>query len=152
MSTVNRLRIEQLDIGNRPLVKASIALLVDAFEKGERYNEPRLEEELRSGNAIFYRQFFIASKGNAIVGFGGVKAADWASHTHLLYLSAVAQAHRGQGIGRALLKARIEWVEATFKLGRILVSSARARRFQELGFVPVPKSGIEGRHLMMRRF
>lgn len=144
--------IELLDVSNPALVEASIALLVDAFEHGERYDAQRLGEELRSSSGLFYRQFFIATHGGEVIGFGAVKAADWASHTHLLYLSAVAAKHRGVGIGRALLKARIAWVESTFKFGRILVSSARAKRFQDLGFVPIPRSGIEGRHLMMRRF
>jgi len=149
---VTKVRIEILDVGNLALVEASIALLVNAFEKAERYDPLRLRDELQSHSGLFYRQFFVATKGGEIIGFGGVKAADWASHTHILYLSAVAPEHRGQGIGRALLKTRIEWVENNFKLGRILVSSARAKRFQDLAFVPMPKSGIEGRHLMMRRF
>lgn len=68
------------------------------------------------------------------------------------YLSAVAPTHRRQGIGRALVEARIEWVERHFDSGRILVSSAKNKRFRELGFVPVPKSNIEGRQLLMRRF
>ncbi len=149
---MGKIRIETLDTGDLPLVEAGIALLADAFEGAERYSAARLGEELLGGSALFYRQYFVAAKGGEIVGFGGVKAAEWASHTHLLYLSAVARQHRGQGIGRALLKARIDWVEKNFKLGRILVSSARAGRFHDLGFVPVPKSGIEGRYLMMRRF
>lgn len=145
-------RIESLDVGNAAQVEASIALLVDAFEHGERYDAQRLREELQSASGLFYRQFFVATNDGEVIGFGAVKAADWASHTHLLYLSAVAAKHRGLGIGRALLKARIAWVESNFKFGRILVSSARSKRFQEAGFVPIPRSGIEGRHLMMRRF
>lgn len=149
---MNKTPIEALDTSSLPLVEASIALLVDAFDNTERYNAQRLNEELRNDAGLFYRQFFIATQGGEIVGFGGVKAADWASHTHLLYLSAVAPQHRGKGIGRALLKTRVEWVKNHFKLGRIVVSSARARRLHDLGFVAIPRSGIEGRYLMMLRF
>ncbi|MBI4742169.1 MAG: GNAT family N-acetyltransferase [Betaproteobacteria bacterium] len=149
---MGKVRIETLDTGDLPLLEASIALLADAFEGAERYSAARLGEELPGGTALFYRQYFVAAKGCETVGFGGVKAAEWASHTHPLYLLAVARQHRGQGIGRALQQARADWAEKNFKPGRILVSSARAGRFHAPGFVPIPKSGIEGRYLMMRRF
>ena len=145
-------RIETLDASSPLLLEASVTLLVNAFAKPERYSAQRLNEELRSDTSVFYRQFFVAVAQGEIIGVGGVKAADWASHTHLLYLSAVAPEHRGQGIGRALLRARIEWVEKHFAAGRILVSSAKAKRFHELGFSDFRKSIVEGRHLMMRRF
>ena len=70
-------------------------------------------------------QFFIATKGRQIVGVAGVKAADWALKTHLLYLSAVAPEMRGKGVGRALLDARLEWIKRKFDSGRVLVLTAR---------------------------
>ena len=145
-------RIDTLDATSPLLLEACVTLLVNAFAKPERYSAQRLYEELRGDSSVFYRQFFVAVSNGDIIGVGGIKAADWASHTHLLYLSAVAPEHRGQGIGRALLKARIEWVEKHFAAGRILVSSAKTKRFYEFGFVDIRKSIVEGRHLMLRRF
>lgn len=145
-------RIDMLDVGNPALVEASVELLVSAFTNSERYGAERLDEELRSNSALFYRRFFVATRARDIIGVGGVKAADWASHTHLLYLSAVAQEQRGQGIGQALVKARVKWVKQHFKTGRILVSSTKGKRFRDLGFVEVRKSVIDGRYLMMLRF
>ena len=145
-------RIDTLDTSSPLLQEACVTLLVNAFAKPERYSAQRLHEELRGDTSLFYRQFFVAMTNGTIIGVGGIKAADWASHTHLLYLSAVAPEHRGQGIGRALLKARIEWVEQHFESGRILVSSTKTKRFHEYGFVDIRKSILEGRHLMLRRF
>lgn len=145
-------RIDTLDTSSPLLVEACVTLLVNAFAKPERYSAQRLHEELQEDSSLFYRQFFVAVAKGEIIGVGGIKAADWASHTHILYLSAVAPEQRGQGIGRALLKARIDWVETKFKSGRILVSSTKAKRFHELGFVDIRKSIVEGRHLMMRCF
>ncbi|MER2540299.1 MAG: GNAT family N-acetyltransferase [Azonexus sp.] len=145
-------RIDTLDATSPLLLEACVTLLVNAFAKPERYSAQRLYEELRGDSSVFYRQFFVAVSNGDIIGVGGIKAADWASHTHLLYLSAVAPEHRGQGIGRALLKARIEWVEKHFAAGRIMVSSAKTKRFHEFGFVDIRKSIVEGRHLMLRRF
>lgn len=147
-----KFRIEALDTTSPLLLKACITLLVNAFAKPDRYSAQRLQDELAGGSSLFYRQFFIAVTNGEIIGVGGIKAADWASHTHILYLSAVAAEHRGQGIGRALLKARIEWVEKKFKAGRILVSSTKPKRFRELGFADIRNAMIDGRHLMMRRF
>lgn len=149
---MTRLRIETLDSSSPPLVEACVTLLFNAFASPELYGTQRLAKELHSTPPPFYRQFFIAVVAGEIVGVGGIKAADWATHTHLLYLSAVAPGHRRQGIGRRLLEARLAWVTEQFAHGRILVSSTKTRRFRELGFVPVAKSRIAGRQLMLRRF
>jgi GNAT superfamily N-acetyltransferase len=149
---VIKYRIDTLDASSPLLLEACVTLLVNAFAKPERYSAQRLNEELHEDSSVFYRKFYVAVANGVIVGVGGIKAADWASNTHLLYLSAVAPEFRGQGIGRALLKARVEWVEKNFESGRILVSSTKAKRFHEFGFVDIRKSIVEGRHLMMRRF
>lgn len=149
---MTQLVIDVLEASSPHLVETCVTLLFNAFAQPERYSLQRLRNELQNGSAPFYRKFFIAFEAGEIVGIGGVKAADWALHTHLLYLSAVAPTHRRQGIGRALVKARIEWIEQHFDSGRILVSSAKNKRFRELGFVQVPKSKIEGSQLLMRRF
>lgn len=145
-------RIDILDASSVALVRACTTLIVNAFGDPERYGFERVALELQADDPCFYRRFFIAVEAGEVLGVGGVKAADWASHTHILYLSAVKPERRGQGIGRALIKARVAWVEANFKAGRILVSTARTRRYRELGFVEVRNSRVEGRHLMLRRF
>ena len=144
--------IDTLDISSPILIDACVTLLVNAFAKPKRYSALRLAEELQAESPLFYRQFFVAVADGKIIGIGGIKAADWASHTHLLYLSAVAPEYRGQGVGRALLKARLDWAMANFKTGRILVSSPKAKRFRELGFVDISRGAIDGRHLLLRRF
>lgn len=53
---MNKTPIEALDTSSLPLVEASIALLVDAFDNTERYNAQRLNEELRNDAGLFYRQ------------------------------------------------------------------------------------------------
>jgi GNAT superfamily N-acetyltransferase len=87
-----------------------------------------------------------------VVGIGGIKAADWASDTHILYLSAVAEHARGQGIARALIAARIAWAMENFPRGRLLVSTARPRRFSRLGFRLMGKQEAGGRRLMLLEF
>lgn len=149
---MSKIRIETLDTTSQLLVDAAVTLLVNAFAKPDYYGPQRLHEEIRTLTDVFYRQFFVARKDGKIIGIGGVKAADWATRTHLLYLSAVAPEHRGQGIGRALLKTRLDWIFENFTSGRILVSSSKTKRFKEMGFALVPKSGVDGRYLMMRRF
>lgn len=149
---MSKFRIETLDTSSQILVDTAVNLLVNAFAKPEHYGTQRLHEEIQTLTGLFYRQFFVAEKDGKIIGVGGVKAAEWATRTHLLYLSAVAPEQRGQGIGRALLKARVDWIVENFTSGRILVSSAKAKRFRDMGFTLIPKSGVDGRFLMMRRF
>mgnify|MGYP002776448184 FL=1 len=149
---MSKLLIRALDCLDNGQLGASVDLVAAAFADPERYGRDRITREMLGDHPVFYRQFFVALKGGRIVGVGGVKAADWAAKTHLLYLSAVAPERRGQGIGRALLEARIEWVERRFGNGRILTSTTRARRFRELGFSEVKDSEINDRYLMLYRF
>lgn len=149
---MGKIRIDTLDSSGPALLAASVTLIVNAFADPERYSAERVTRELRADDSVFYRRFFVAMEAGEVLAVGGIKAADWASNTHILYLSAVKPERRGKGIGRALLKARLDWLEENFTSGRILVSSARTRRFRELGFVDIRNSSIDGRHLLLRRF
>lgn len=149
---MSKLLIRPLDVHDMIQLDAAIDVVEHAFADPERYGRERIAREMLADNPVFYRQFFVAIKGGKVVGVGGAKAADWAARTHLLYLSAVAPERRGQGIARALLAARVEWLVKRFASGRILVSTARTRRFREFGFTEVRASEIDGRHLMLYRF
>jgi len=146
------LRIAALDDPSPALLASCATLIVNAFGDPERYSLERIRRELGERDPVFYRRFFVAMEAGEVLGIGGVKAADWASATHILYLSAVARERRGEGIGRALVEARLAWVEASFGEGRVLVSTAKTKRYRELGFVEIRNSRQDGRHLMLRRF
>ena len=149
---MSKLLIRALDTHDPGQLDASIDLVEQAFADPERYDKERIAREMLGNHPVFYRQFFVAIKGGRIIGVSGVKAADWAAKTHLLYLSAVTPEMRGQGIGRALVEVRMEWVERQFSSGRILVSTARTKRFREFGFVEIKGGEINDRYLMMYRF
>lgn len=149
---MSKLLVRALDVHDMLQLEAAIDLVEAAFADPERYSRERILREMLVEDPPFYRQFFVALKDGRVVGVGGVKAADWATKTHLLYLSAVAPDMRGRGIARALLAARIEWLGKRFGSGRVLVSTSRAKRFRELGFVEIRGSKIDGRVLMRLSF
>lgn len=131
---------------------AAADVLLAAFADPDRYSRERLIEQLAPAPMPFYRQFFIARQQDELVGVGGIKAADWASDTHILYLSAVTEHARGQGIARALIATRIAWLMENYEHGRLLVSTARSRRFTRLGFRMAGKHDASGRRLMLLEF
>ncbi len=99
----------------------------------------------------FYRKFFGAYHADGtLIAVGGVKAADWASDTHILYMMAVDKDHRGKGIGSDLEKARIQWVRDNFSNGRCLVSTKHKKRFERWDFKVV--SEVNDRYLMILEF
>lgn len=147
------LRIDRLDTGDHRMAVACAQLVAKVFLDARRYSPERVLTELLSDDPSYYRQFFVAMEAGELLGFGGVKAADWASNTHVLYLSAVKPERRGEGIGRALIKARIAWVKENYASGRILVSTAKPKRYKSWGFREMPKSKLaDGRRLMMFPF
>ncbi len=147
---MDNLRIEELDWSDGARIEEARALIVAAFDNPERYGEARVAREISPSDAPYYRSFFLALTADRVVGVAGVKAADWASNTHILYLSAVVKECRGQGIGRALVHARLDWLAFRFPRGRVLVSTRKPRRFKCLGFRVVSGSRKEGRWLMLR--
>lgn len=152
IDTATELSIEVLDDAD-PAQRDAVADILEAsFANPERYNRQRLLEQLRSAPLPFYRRFLVARRGGQIVAVGGIKAADWATDTHILYLSAVAEQARGQGIARALIMARIAWAMESFVHGRLLVSTAKPRRFARFGFRLVGKYSAQERRLMVLDF
>ena len=149
---MGKIRIDTLDTSSPALLEASVTLIVNAFADPERHGAERVRRELRGDDPAFYRRFFVATDAGEILAVGGVKAADWASRTHILYLSAVTPERRGKGIGRAMIKARVDWLKERFSSGRILVSAAKTKRFRDLGFVEVRNTVIDGRHLLVLKF
>lgn len=144
--------IRPLDTSSLALSEAVNLLSGNCPSESERYEKSRLETELVAVDARpFYRKFFGAydCKG-VLIGVGGVKAADWASDTHILFMMAVDEQHRGKGVGSALERARIEWVRSNFSKGRCLVSTKHRKRFDRWNFVTV--SEINHRHLMILEF
>ena len=120
--------------------------------ESERYEKNRILNELSSANELpFYKQFFGAyDLAGTLIGVGGVKAADWASDTHILYMMAVEKDHRGQGVGSDLEITRINWLRENFSSGRCLVSTRHKKRFERWDFRCV--SEVNNRHLMILEF
>lgn len=152
MGGTKKIQLLELNVNHAERVIKTIELFSSCFSDRERYNVKRLTEELRPSQKPFYRQFFIAEYQGAVVGAGGVKALDWASNIHALYLSAVHAGHRGRGIGKALIKSRLDWLKDNFKSGRVVVSTAKIERFKQLGFAQVSETCKDGRALMLNEF
>jgi GNAT superfamily N-acetyltransferase len=144
--------IGQLDDTALAMSAAVNLLAANCPNESERYEENRLVAEIATLDALpFYRKFFAAYDldGN-LIGVGGLKAADWASDTHILYMMAVDINHRGKGVGSDLEKARIQWVRDNFSSGRCLVSTKHKKRFERWDFKVV--SEVNNRYLMMLEF
>lgn len=144
--------VVELAWSDGPAVAAAAALIATAFADPERYAPERITAELQPTPSPLERQFFVAYRHGYLVGAAGLKAADWASGTHILYLSAVAADCRGLGIGRALVRARLDWLRQRFASGRVLVSTSKPKRFRSLGFRRVNRAGATGRHLMFLEY
>lgn len=149
---MNTVLIDELDPDQPQLVQQAVSIVVESFGDSRRYDEERIRKEFWPAPAPFYRRFLVARDGDSVLGVAGAKAADWAADTHLLYLSAVATEARGQGIGKALVRARLNWITETFRHGRILVSTAKTSRFKTLGFKAVSEDADGEKHLMLFEF
>lgn len=152
MATNKKFEISELDVADAEKSISTLELLAACFSDRERYSVKRLSEEIKQTQMPFYRKFIVAEFQGAIVGVGGVKALDWASDTHVLYLSSVSLEFRNRGIGKALVKARLEWLAKNFKSGRVLVSSQKIERFKSFGFKQVSQPSHDGRAIMLKEF
>lgn len=144
--------IHPLDKTPLALSNAVELLASNCPSESDRYEKSRIEIEIGSEDKLpFYKQFFGASDaGGELIGVAGIKTADWASDTHILYMMAVDKDHRGNGIGTDLEKVRIEWLLNNFNHGRCLVSTKHKKRFIRWGFNVI--SEINDRHLMILEF
>ena len=115
---MSKLLIRTLDVHDLMQLEAAIDLVENAFADPERYGRERIAREMLVDDPPFYRQFFVAIKGGRIVGVGGVKAADWAAKTHLLYLSAVAPTSAARASpAPSSWRARSGWQSASTRAG-----------------------------------
>ncbi len=144
--------IRHLDTSSVAFSDAVNLLSANCPSESERYEKSRLVTEIGSVDAPpFYRKFFGAyDVDGTLIAVGGVKAADWASDTHILYLMAVDINHRGKGVGSDLERMRIQWVRYNFSHGRCLVSTTHKKRFERWDFKTV--SAINNRYLMILEF
>lgn len=156
MGKSTTVQVDVLDAAESEKVIQTVEVLHGSFSGSDRYTVKRLTEEVKPAGEPLYRHFFIATvKTKAeerVVGVGGVKAADWASNTHVLYLSAVHPEFRNLGIGRKLVKARVDWLRNQFGNGRVVVSTPKVERFRQFGFRPVTRACDKGRAIMVMEF
>ncbi len=144
--------VRPLDTTSLALSDAVNLLCSNCPSESERYEKSRLVTEMRAVDAQpFYRKFFGAYDfDGTLIGVGGLKAADWASDTHILYMMAVDKDHRGKGVGSDLERIRIQWVRDNFPRGRCIVSTKHKKRFERWDFKTV--SEVNNRHLMVLEF
>lgn len=150
------IKIKPLNRNESERVIQSVELLHGCYSNNQRYTVERLIEELKPMPKPIYRKFFVATtnskQGERIVGVGGIKAADWASDTHLLYLSAVHADFRNKGIGKGLVEARLEWLKREYQSGKVLVSTQKHERFKRLGFNQISKVCERDRSIMLLEY
>lgn len=144
--------VVELHWDDRPAVALARGVILGVFGDDPRYTPARIASELRAARPPMQRQFFVAYREGQLVGAGGIKSADWASDTFLLYLSAVDEASRGLGIGRALIRARLDWVFRQAPHGRVLVSTAKPKRYRDHGFRPVNRERLGDKHLLLLEY
>lgn len=144
--------IRPLDDTPEALAAAVNLLSSNCPSESERYERSRLVTEINTvEEQPFYKKFFAAyDLEGSLIAVGGIKAADWASDTHIFYMMAVEVEHRGKGVGSGLEAARIEWMRENFRHGRCLVSTRHKKRFERWDFKIV--SEINDRYLMILEF
>ncbi len=144
--------ISQLNPDNGAHIEQSIALITQSFANNDFYQVERIRHEIATCNPFYQRVFFIATHNEQVIGIGGIRSAEWASKTHILYLSAVHESARQQGIGRALIQERIKWIKSNNDSGRIIVSTAKIKRFKDFGFCVAHKSKLNNKNILIYTF
>ena len=152
MKAATRFTVAELSSLPATAREQAARLLLESFDDTQRYGEERIRRALEATAPPLYRVALVALTGHEVVGVGALKAADWASATHILYLSAVAPGFRGRGVARELLRARLEWLQDRFAHGRVLVSTGKQRRFLDSGFRVVSSSDPEGPKLLIKEW
>ncbi len=144
--------VRPLNATSQALSDAVNLISTNCPSESDRYEKSRIFSEISALDIYpFYRKFFGAYDfDGSLIGVGGVKAADWASDTHILYLMAVDKDHRGKGVGSDLENVRIKWVRDNFPYGRCLVSTRHKKRFERWDFKTV--SEVNKRFLMILEF
>ena len=107
---MSKFHIYQIDMNDSVNKDCALQLYFKTYPgNNERYSLDRLDDELSTQSGWNYRTFFAANIGPQLVGIGAIKAADWASNTHIMYLGAVASEHRGIGIvtGKQIGRAHV---------------------------------------------
>lgn len=87
---------------------------------------------------------------NLIYRVSAIEESDKQEAVHILYMMAVEHAYRGNWVGNALEKARIDWMCINLERGRCVISTNHNNRFERLGFGSI--SEIEDRYLMILEF
>lgn len=144
--------IRPLDTTPSALSDAVDLLSANCPTESERYEVSRLISEVCVIETLpFYKIFMAAYDSDEnLIGIGGIKSADWASDTHILFMMAVAKDQRGKGVGSDLERARIQWVRDKFSHGRCMVSTKHKKRFERWGFKVA--SEVNHRYLMILEF
>ena len=150
---MNTYTIRPLENSTLAIADAVNLLCSNCPNESERYEQNRLFSEIDIVQTPpFYKVFFGAydNADGKLIGVGGIKSADWASDTCILYMMAVAEAHRSKGIGSGLEAARIQWMKDLFPHGRCLVSTKHKKRFERWHFKIV--SEVNDRYLMILEY
>ncbi|MEY2667206.1 MAG: hypothetical protein RLZZ384_1377 [Pseudomonadota bacterium] len=149
MKTYN---IRPIDTTSLAITDAVNLLCSNCPNEHERYEKERVFSEVGIiDTPPFYKVFFGAYHSDGkLIGVGGIKSADWASDTFILYMMAVAEEHRSKGVGSSLESARIQWMRDKFPHGRCLVSTKHKKRFERWDFKIV--SEVNSRYLMILEF
>lgn len=145
-----------LPLGDEHISEA-VEVIVNSFtvdgHTPDQYNIQRIRKRIiasfeEGDNAP---KFIVAVKDEKVIGVAGSQKMDFASKTWTLFLQAVSDDFRGQGIGTSLVHARIEIIKEQMghRGGRIMVSTKHKKRFERLGFVSVDYDSPLGLHLML---
>lgn len=110
-----------------------------AFEGNEHFQKIAKTEfgEMFNKNALHPPLFWVATKDSEIVGIIGVIKEWFSAKTYAVFYLCVDKKYRSQGIGKALLKHAIEYVQVdclSGENGQIILASKHKNYYERLGF------------------